>query len=710
MTKSLYVTSAMRGCGKTTLALGLVAALERYVGKVAYLKPISTSRALGVTPDAELIQQALGLDCDPEDIAPVFDTEVVDALASGTFDGILDRIMEAHARLSEQADVVVVGGTDYAGAMSTFEFDINADIAKNLGASTLLVIDAENAFETSAVGKVKDPNAIDRMLNNVRMVTENLTEKGCEFLGIVLNRANPDAVEAIQSMAADRLHKMGIRILGTIPRDPILGKPTLGEIARITGAHVHGGAERMNCVATKALVAAMSLENVLDRLDRGSLIIVPGDRDDLLVSLGAAWRTPSFPSPSGLVLTGGFRPRGRGFQLLQEITKGQLPILEVLTDTYETAVKVHESPSHLEPTHHRRIQKIKELVDAHVDLEPIRALVGSTATPRLTPKQFTHRIIETARADRRHIVLPEGAEERILRASEQILRRGVADLTLLGDVDRIQRRRDTLGLRLEGARFVDPTASEWREPFAQEYLRLRAHKGKTWDYAWDIMADPAYFGTMMVHLGHADGMVSGSITTTASTLRPSLEFVKTRPGTSIASSVFFMCLPDDVLVYGDCAVNPDPSAEHLADIALASAATAAAFGVEPRVAMLSYSTGSSGTGHDVDKVRRATDIVRARRPELLVEGPIQYDAAIDPSVAHTKLPDSLVAGRATVFIFPDLNAGNNTYKAVQRSAKAIAIGPVMQGMNKPVNDLSRGCTVPDIFNTVAITAVQAQQG
>jgi phosphate acetyltransferase len=320
-----------------------------------------------------------------------------------------------------------------------------------------------------------------------------------------------------------------------------------------------------------------------------------------------------------------------------------------------------------------------------------------------------HRVVDLARRDRRRIVLPEGQEERILRAAEVVLARGIADLTLLGNEEEIQRRIGALGLKLDGADIIDPATSPWREEFAKEYQTLRSKKNPTWEHACDVMSDPTYFGTMMVQLGRAHGLVSGSITTTAATLRPALEFVRTAPGVSIASSVFFMLLPDTVLVYGDCAVNPNPTAEQLADIALASAGTARAFDIEPRVAMLSYSTGESGTGSDVDKVRAATQLVRARAPELLVEGPIQYDAAIDPIVARTKLPGSRVAGVATVFIFPDLNAGNNTYKAVQRAAKAIAVGPVMQGLRKPVNDLSRGCTVVDIINTIAITAVQAQR-
>lgn len=327
---------------------------------------------------------------------------------------------------------------------------------------------------------------------------------------------------------------------------------------------------------------------------------------------------------------------------------------------------------------------------------------------RVTPMMFEHELLEQARAVRRRVVLPEGTEERVLRAADVLLRRDVCDLTLLGDADVIRKKAADLGIDLAGTQLIDPQTSELRQVFAERYAQLRAHRGVTVELAYDVIADVNYFGTLMVQEGLADGMVSGAVHSTAATIRPAFEIIKTKADASIVSSVFFMCLADKVLVYGDCAVNPDPDAEQLADIAVQSAATAARFGVEPRIAMLSYSTGTSGSGADVDKVREATDRVRASRPDLMIEGPIQYDAAVEPSVAATKLPGSEVAGRATVLIFPDLNTGNNTYKAVQRSAGAVAVGPVLQGLRKPVNDLSRGALVQDIVNTVAITAIQAQ--
>jgi phosphate acetyltransferase len=348
------------------------------------------------------------------------------------------------------------------------------------------------------------------------------------------------------------------------------------------------------------------------------------------------------------------------------------------------------------------------MAERGLDGERLLALIDLPPTEVITPIMFEATLIERARADRQHIVLPEGDDDRILRAASTILSRRVADLTILGRESEVRTRARELGLDIEAATVIDPTTSELVEEFAATYAELRAHKGMTVDRAREIITDVSYFGTLMVHTGRAGGMVSGAAHTTAHTIKPSFEIIKTTPGTSVVSSVFLMCLEDRVLVYGDCAVNPDPTAEQLADIAISSAETAAQFGIEPRIAMLSYSTGSSGSGADVDKVRTATELVRERRPDLSVEGPIQYDAAVDASVAQTKMPDSAVAGRATVFVFPDLNTGNNTYKAVQRSAGAVAVGPVLQGLRKPVNDLSRGALVQDIVNTVAITAIQAQ--
>ena len=708
---SIFVTATQRGSGKSTIALGLVNVLERTLGKVGYFKPIGLRGKDGVDEDVRLMKDSLGLEFSLEQMTPVTMDQVTEALANGTYDQIVDRILESHERIADECDFVVCEGTDYFGAMASFEFNINADLSKNLSSPILLVANAVNCRMASAGGEGADDIDCEAMLKNINMVHESFEEKVCDFFGVIINRAHSRGIREIHQHCKAELARQEIKVLGTIPRSDMLEKPRLEEVAAALEAEVLSGQERLNVVAKDVAVAAMTLENALERIPRGALVVVPGDRDALLLGLAAAYSSPAVQSPAGMILTGGLEPRKNVMKLVLDITGGNMPMLKVETDTYETALQVAQVKPKLSAHQRMRVEVVKGLVERHVNVEPI--LTSSAVGPdisRVTPKQFIHRISDLARADRRNIVLPEGTEDRILKATAVLLDRKIVDVTLLGQEDQIQANISRLGLKLEGVKIIDPAASELREPFARRYIELRSpKKNPTWELAYDLMRDSTYFGTMMVQEGHAHGMVSGAINTTAATLRPALEFIKTKEGYAIASSVFFMCLPDQVLVYGDCAVNPSPSAEQLADIALASAETARAFGVAPRVAMLSYSTGESGRGTDVDKVRQATALVRERAPDLPVEGPIQYDAAVDPNVAKTKLPESRVAGSASVFIFPDLDSGNNTYKAVQRAAKAIAIGPVMQGLRKPVNDLSRGCTVADIINTVAITAIQAQR-
>ncbi len=709
MASSILVTATQRGSGKSTLALGLVHLLESTLARVGYFKPIGQRGLDGTDPDVRLMKDALGLDLTLEEMVPVTMDQVQEALSSGTYDQLLDTILEAYEKVAAKCDFVVCEGTDYFGAMSAFEFDINADVSKNLGSPVLLVANGENC--TSFLGDC-ECGPCDQMIKNIALVKENFDAKGCEMFGVVINRADPKNVKEINEATEGVLKKMGLRLLGTVPRTDMLCKLRVEEVAAALSAEVISGKDRLNVIVQEVAVAAMSVENVLDRIPRGTLVVVPGDRDDVLLGLAGAFASPAVPAPAGVVMTGGLEPGKNVKRLVLDLTGGHMPLLKVQTGTYETAILVNQVQPSLQAHQKMRVELVKTLVESNLDAEPL--IARASVQPRnrkATPKQFIHRMMDIARRDKKHIVLPEGHEPRILRAAQVLLERGIVDLTVLGNEEEIQREIARQGLKLNGnLKIVNPATSELRERFAKRYIELRSpKKTPTWELSYDLMSDATYFSTMMVQEGLADGMVSGSITTTAATLRPALEFVKTKEGYSIASSVFFMCLPEQVLVYGDCAVNPNPTAEQLADIAIASAETAASFDIEPYVAMLSYSTGASGTGSDVDKVRQATALVKERSPDLLVEGPIQYDAAIDPSVAKTKLPGSKVAGAATVFIFPDLNSGNNTYKAVQRAAKAIAIGPVMQGLRKPVNDLSRGCSIPDIINTVAITAIQAQR-
>jgi phosphate acetyltransferase len=545
------------------------------------------------------------------------------------------------------------------------------------------------------------------IVTDVRALADSLEEKKCDLLAVVVNRVGPDVMAG--GAAALRAGKPGEPPVFVLPADPLLDKPTVGEIREALGAEMlHGDPQRLDGEVLRFKVAAMELPHFLDHLEEGSLVITPGDRADITVGTLLADAASSYPRVAGIVLTGGFRPAPQVERLLGGLRRSAVPILAVRTDTFTTATAVAGVYAEIGPDTPRKIARALGVFESNVDRARLEQRVAVMRSERVTPLMFQHELLSRARAQRRHVVLPEGTEERVLRAAEIVRLRDVVDLTLLGNPAEVGERTAALGLSLDGVRVVDPLTSAWREDFGKTYFELRKHKGVSPQMAHDAMADVSYFGTMMVHRGLADGMVSGAVHTTQHTIRPALEVIRTRAGVSIVSSVFFMCLPDHVLVYGDCAINPDPNAEQLAHIAVSSADTARSFGIEPRVAMLSYSTGESGKGADVDKVKEATRIARQLRPDLKLEGPIQYDAAIDPDVARVKLPKSEVAGRATVFIFPDLNAGNNAYKAVQRAADAVAIGPVLQGLNKPVNDLSRGCTVTDIVNTIAITAIQAQ--
>jgi phosphate acetyltransferase len=616
-------------------------------------------------------------------------------IAEGQYNELLKSIVSKYKELESTCPFVLCEGTDYTGVSSAFEFDFNADVANNLGAPVLVVV--------SGFGK-----STDEVVDSVRVARESFGGHGCTLAATVINRVEAEKVESIA--AEVRGLKAEGEPIHLLPEEPTLAKPTVGEIARALNAKIlEGEPNELNREVLDFKVAAMNLPNFLDYVVEGALVITPGDRSDVILGSLATTFSETYPNIAGLLLTGGLIPEPQVLRLIEGAKKTVTPIISVDTDTYTTAMHVSAVPAVITPDNERKIAAALGLFESRVDLEELGDRITGVRSVRVTPIMFEYQLIERAKSKRQHIVLPEGEEERILRASEVLLRRQVCDLTLLGDEKLIQQNTASLGLNLKGVNIVDPVQCEWLADFAKTYYELRKHKGISEEMAADAMTDVSYFGTMMVHKGIADGMVSGAVHTTAHTIRPGFEIIKTKPGCSIVSSVFLMCLADRVLVYGDCAVNPNPNAEQLADIAISSAETASMFGIEPRIAMLSYSTGESGKGEAVESVRTATVIAKERRPDLKIEGPIQYDAAVDASVARTKLPESEVAGQATVFIFPDLNTGNNTYKAVQRSANAVAIGPVLQGLNKPVNDLSRGALVADIVNTVAITAIQAQE-
>ena len=677
MAKTVYVAALEPDTGKSVVALGMMEALAGRTGRVGFFRPILAHRP---DPLVELMHGRYGVRVEPQGVTAAEAKEL-----SG--EELVSLVVERFRELERDCDAVLCVGSDFTDVSSATEFALNLRIADNLGASVLAVVSGRRKPAAEVVGAV-------------RFAQEALAAAGTSVVGIVANRVDPLVVQEVRAELDGAAY--------VVPYDPVLVEPTIGEIAAGTGARVLvGGPAELDRDVRAVLVAAATLPTVLDHLTEGALVLTPGDRSEIVLGMLAATLSPSAPHVSGLLLTTGVLPDPRVQRILDGLAP-HTPVLAVDTDTFTTAQAVGRVQGTLRG---RKVDAALGTVERHVDTEELVRRVEVTRSSRVTPLMFEYDLVERARADRRHIVLPEGTDDRVLRATETVLRRGVARITLLGPEDKVRSRAAALGLDIAAAGIVDPTgpaAQEWRERFAATYAEARAHKGVTLDQARDVITDVSYFGTLMVQEGLADGMVSGAAHTTAHTIRPAFEVVKTVPGVRTVSSVFFMCLADRVLVYGDCAIIPDPTAEQLADIAVSSAVTARRFGVEPRVAMLSYSTGESGSGADVDKVREATKLVRERAPELPVEGPIQYDAAVDASVAAAKLPGSAVAGQATVFVFPDLSSGNNTYKAVQRSAGAVAVGPVLQGLRRPVNDLSRGCTVADVVNTIAITAIQAQ--
>ncbi|OBI41949.1 phosphate acetyltransferase [Mycobacterium colombiense] len=682
---AIYVAAPEPETGKSTIALGLLHRLTATVAKVGVFRPITRSDGDERDYILELLLTRTTAGLSYEQCVGVTYQELH---ADG--DAALAGIVDAYHAVADACDVVVIVGSDYTDVARPAELSTNARIAVNLGAPLLLTVSGKGrtAAEIASV---------------IDVCLAELDAQHAHTAAVVANRCDPAGLTDI----AAALRRFAQRSY-VLPEEPLLSAPTVAELEKAVGGTPVSGEESLReREVTGVLVAGMTADHVLERLRDGIAVITPGDRSDVVLAVASAHAAEGFPSLSCIVLNGGFALHPSIAALVAGL-RLRLPIVATALGTYDTASAAASARGRVTATSLRKIDTALELMDRHVDITDLLAQLAIPIPTVTTPQMFIHRLTLQARADRKHIVLPEGDDDRILSSAGRVLQRRVADLTILGDEARIRQRAGELGVDLGDATVIDPRDSRLRYEFAEQYAELRKAKGVTVEQAREVMRDSTYFGTMLVHNSHVDGMVSGAAHTTAHTVRPAFEIIKTVPDVSTVSSIFLMCLPDRVLAYGDCAIIPNPTPEQLADIAISSARTAAQFGIEPRVAMLSYSTGDSGTGADVDKVRTATELVRKRNPDLPVEGPIQYDAAIEPSVAATKLRDSPVAGRATVLIFPDLNTGNNTYKAVQRSAGALAIGPVLQGLRKPVNDLSRGALVEDIVNTVAITAIQAQ--
>lgn len=694
VSNSIYVAAPEGLTGKSMVAVGMIEALTRTVSSVGVFRPV----VRGGSEDA-ILRTLLG----QPGVAQAYD-EAVGVTYEDVHrdaDAALHVLVEKYAAIRARYASVVILGSDYTETTSPTELTFNARVAANLDAPVVLVVSGRNRtpeeIRSAAEGGVAEfaahhAKVIAVIANRVSSVERGTSED-----------VDPAELAAVRA----ELAKLPGVVTAVLPADRLLAAPVVrAQFEAVEANLVLGNPDLLDRESQDVLVAAMTLPNVLRRLTPESTVIMPGDRSDMLPGLLLAHASGSFPQLAGIILLGGYEIPDTIVRLVDSI-HNELPIGMTHLGTFTSSDRMFRLEGAMTSSP-RKVEAARRLFSEYVDVPALLQALQVHRSEVVTPLMFEHQLQDLARSDRRTIVMPESGDDRILTSADILLQRGVANIVLLGDAQVVKQRASQLGLSLLGVEVVDPTDPGLVERFAAEYARLRAHKGVTVEQARDKLTDLSYFATMMVHLGMADGMVSGAINTTANTIRPSLEFIKTKPGVKVVSGSFLMCMPDRVVVYADCAVNPDPTAEQLADIAISSAETAVAFGIEPRVAMLSYSTGTSGTGADVDKVRAATELVRERRPDLALEGPIQFDAAVDPVVARTKLPHSPVAGRATVFIFPDLNTGNNTYKAVQRSSGAVAIGPVLQGLNKAVNDLSRGALVEDIVNTVAITAIQAQ--
>ncbi|MBN1837993.1 MAG: phosphate acetyltransferase [Spirochaetales bacterium] len=696
MERKIFIASTEQRSGKSVVTIGLMSALQGIIPKVGYMKPIGQRFADASTTDedAVLVRDIFDLKDPVEQINPA---TMLDAQEDK--DLFFEKVFDAYNRLSVGKDVMIIEGTDYTSTISALEFDINAELAHNLVAPVLLVASGHR-------------RTLDEVVQAVSETTESFEAMNCNFLGVVVNRLESQAFSRDTDTLRELLKARGITLFGCLPPHPTLCKPRLSEVARQLDAKVVYQGDDMSKVVTDIKILAMTAENMLKHVGDidGYLLLTPGDRDDTILTAMAAQRSVYYPRFSGLILTGGMVPGPNVRKLFKGQAEAGLTILSVPDDTYQTALKVTEVSGELTREDREKIELVNQLVDVHVDISGIYKGLGTVETDTVTPRMFQYRLIEKAKSDRRRIALPEGTEPRIVQAAAEVLAREIAEVVLLGDLDKIREVARQLSVDIDKAGIIDPRQADKEkfESYARKLYELRKHKSMTLEMARDQMLDPVQYATMMVCMGDADGFVSGSTHSTADTLGPVLRIIKTKPGVSLASSIFFMCLPEKVVVYGDCALVENPTAEQMADIAVTSADTAAAFGIKPAVALLSYSTGESGKGKDVDKVREATRIAREKRPDLPMEGPIQYDAAISADVARVKAKGSSVAGRATVYIFPSLDAGNTAYKAVQRSANVPAIGPVMQGLKRPANDLSRGATVTDIVYTIAITAIQAQ--
>lgn len=695
MTKNIFIASAEPYTGKSVIAFGMVNMLLGKTQKVGYFKPIiAQDDPLQKEQHIEAILDYFALPINYNDTFAFTRQQVLHQFESENSGEMINTIISKYKKLEDNYDFTVIEGSDFLGEGIAFEFESNVLIAKNLGAPVMVVVSGEN-------------KTVGQLVNTAVNIYRNFLLRDVQVIGIVANMVSQADLEQVKSMLSSQVPQD--LMVTAIPMESGLQSPTMKEIASTLDAKILFGQDLMDNQVDNFVTGAMMLPNFLRHIKDNVLIVTPGDRGDIIIGSLQANLSANYPKVAGIVLTAGSLPDEPMIRLIEGL-QSVIPIISVEKGTFETTRAIGAIHSRITAENKKKIALAIDLFEKYVDSKGLDDKIITFQYQGITPHMFQYQLVKWAKSQKKHIVLPEGNDERILKAAEKLISQDVVSLTLLGDPQEIGNSIKRLGLNLDvnAIHIHNPATSAQYYDYVDTLYELRKNKNVNQEMARDMMTDVSYFGTMMVYKGDADGMVSGAVHTTQHTIRPALQFIKTRPGVSVVSSVFFMCLPERVAIFGDCAVNPNPTAQQLAEIAISSAETSQRFGIEPRIAMLSYSSGSSGEGEDVERVREATMIVKERRPDLKIEGPIQYDAAVDPLVGRQKLPGSEVAGKASVLIFPDLNTGNNTYKAVQRETGALAIGPMLQGLNKPINDLSRGCTVDDIFNTVVITAIQCQ--
>ena len=693
MNNGIYIATLEAQSGKSLVSLGLMQLALTKLPKVGYFRPIiddsKKDNHIETLFKHFKIQQAY------ESAFAFTQSEYLDHINQGKQDELLDTIIARYKKLEEQYKFILVEGSDFSSEGNFLEFDLNVLIAKNLGLPAILI--------GSGLGKNKKEFSA-----SLQLAYTAFREEEVEVLAVIANKIKPKNVELVQHLLKELLPKKAACYV--VPRMEELLQPTLKEINEVLQGTVLFGEQHLGNRSGKFKVGAMQLRHFLTHLEQNSLVITPGDRGDIILAVLQANISDNYPQISGIILTGGVLPEEPILKLIEGLTT-VIPIIAVKEGTFKVANAIGGIKANIQADNQFKIDASIAAFQRHIASETLLNKLLNYESKVVTPRMFQYSLIQKARKQKKRIVLPEGLDSRILQAAARLIALDLVELTILGDPQLIKNKCSAEGVSLdfEKVELIDPVHADFFEDYVDCFYELRKHKGVTLEDAREVMSDVSYFGTMMIYKDHADGMVSGAAHTTGHTIKPALQFIKTKPKVSLVSSVFFMCLDDRVSVFGDCAINPNPNASQLAEIAISSAESSMNFGIEPRIAMLSYSSGSSGKGADVDKVREATEIVKQKRPDLKIEGPIQYDAAVDKTVGKSKLPNSEVAGNATVLIFPDLNTGNNTYKAVQRETGAMAIGPMLQGLNKPVNDLSRGCTIDDIFNTVVLTAIQAQE-